>query len=55
MTNTPKQKEVRKKKADYYISLEGDRIYLISKPASKVSFKIDVTPLWYFFKQITNH
>ena len=40
------------KKADLILSLVGNRIYIESRTKATV-LKVDVTPLWHFFKEVT--
>jgi hypothetical protein len=40
----------QKRKCQLELSLEGSRIYIRALGNSAVSVKIDVTPLWFFFK-----
>lgn len=42
----------KEEKGQLELSLEGDRIYIRALGNNAVSVKIDVTPLWHFFKKV---
>lgn len=43
------------KKASLELTLRGDRLYLRAKGNQSVSLEIDVTPVWHFFKKVTDY
>jgi len=43
------------KKGSLELTMEGDRLFLKPMGNNSVYVKMDVTPLWHFFQEVTAH
>ncbi len=44
-------KRFHEKRASLELSIEGNRVYIRSLTNSAISVKVDITPVWHFFKE----